>query len=122
MSTTPPPPPGPDSAQPTVPENADPLTKLANAFNEPKTPAKKTKRKKRHRGGTVLALGIIGLVVCFIFGIFAWVMGSNDLREMRAGRMDTTGRGLTQAGQICGIIGVLLGLLGVLIGLARLAS
>jgi len=28
-----------------------------------------------HRGGVILALGIIGLVVCFICGIFAWIMG-----------------------------------------------
>ena len=41
-----------------------------------------------HRGGAVLALGILGLVVCFICGIIAWVMGKNDLREIDAGRMD----------------------------------
>jgi hypothetical protein len=27
-----------------------------------------------HRGGVVLALGILGLVVCFICGIIAWIM------------------------------------------------
>ncbi|MHC4559310.1 MAG: DUF4190 domain-containing protein [Planctomycetota bacterium] len=63
---------------------------------------------KPHRGGIVLALGILGLVVCFICGIIAWIMGNNDLREMAAGIMDPSGRGLTQAGKICGIVSVIL--------------
>jgi hypothetical protein len=33
-----------------------------------------------------------------------WVMGSNDLREMQAGRMDPAGRDLTRAGMIVGMI------------------
>jgi len=58
-----------------------------------------------HRGGLILALGIISWAVgCPIFGICAWVMGNTDLREMRAGRMDTSGIGLTQAGQVIGMI------------------
>lgn len=61
---------------------------------------------KPHRGTTVLVLGIIGLACCFICGIIAWVMGKNDLAEMDAGSMDPTGRGLTQAGKICGMISV----------------
>ena len=69
---------------------------------------------KPHRGGAVLALGIIGICVCFICGIIAWVMGNNDLRQMRAGMMDRRGEGMTQAGRICGIIGTILGLLGFL--------
>ena len=56
-----------------------------------------------HRGGVVLALGILGLVVCFILGIIAWVMGNKDLREIDAGTMDPSGRGLTKAGKICGM-------------------
>jgi hypothetical protein len=35
-------------------------------------------------------------------------MGNNDLAEMRAGRMDPEGEGLTNAGRICGIIGTIL--------------
>ena len=61
-----------------------------------------------HRGGVILALGIIGIVCCFICGIIAWVMGNSDLREMAAGRMDRSGQGMTQAGKICGMIGVIL--------------
>jgi hypothetical protein len=55
----------------------------------------------------VLVLGILGLVVCFICGIIAWVMGKTDLREMEAGRMDRSGEGMTRAGKICGMISVI---------------
>jgi hypothetical protein len=61
-----------------------------------------------HRGAIVLVLGILGLVICFICGIIAWVMGKQDLAEMDAGRMDPSGRSLTQAGKICGMISVIL--------------
>jgi phage FluMu protein Com len=70
-----------------------------------------------HRGGLILALGIIGLAMLFLcvlcapfgivslpLGIAAWVMGNNDLREMSAGRMDPSGERLTQSGKIIGII------------------
>lgn len=64
-----------------------------------------------HRGGLVLVLGILGIVLCQILAPFAWVMGNNDLAAMNAGTMDSSGRGLTDAGRICGIIGtILLGL------------
>ncbi|MBC8355524.1 MAG: hypothetical protein H8E66_26395 [Planctomycetes bacterium] len=62
-----------------------------------------------HRGALILSLGIISWAVgCPIFGICAWVMGSADLREMRAGRMDSNGTGLTQAGQIIGMLHAML--------------
>jgi hypothetical protein len=57
-----------------------------------------------HRGAMVLTLGILSLVICGILGPIAWVMGNNDLAAMRAGRMDRSGEGLTQAGRILGII------------------
>lgn len=66
---------------------------------------------KPHRGTLILVFGVLGLVTCQIFGIVAWVMGNNDLREMDAGIMDPTGRENTSAGRICGIIStVILGL------------
>ncbi len=65
----------------------------------------------------MLVLGILGIVICFIMGIVAWVMGNKDLSAMRAGTMDPTGEGLTQAGRICGIISVALGVLGCCVGI-----
>lgn len=66
---------------------------------------------KPHRGTLILVFGILGLVTCQIFGIVAWIMGNNDLREMDAGIMDPEGRANTSAGRICGMISAaLLGL------------
>ncbi len=64
-----------------------------------------------HRGAMILVLGILGLVICFILGIIAWVMASGDLRQMDAGLMDPSGRGLTQAGKILGIVATVLNLI-----------
>lgn len=72
---------------------------------------------KPHRGTLILVLGILGLVVCGICGIVAWVMGNADLREMDAGLMDPAGRGTTQAGKILGMISVGLMALGLVLWL-----
>jgi hypothetical protein len=68
---------------------------------------------KPHRGVLILVFGILGIVVCVIFGIVAWVMGNKDLAMMQAGMMDRTGEGLTKAGKICGMVGVGLTVLGI---------
>ncbi len=70
---------------------------------------------KPHRGTLILVLGILGLVVCAPLAIAAWVMGSGDLKQMDAGTMDPSGRGTTQAGKICGIIGTILLIIGVIV-------
>ncbi len=58
-----------------------------------------------HRGGLVLVLGLLGFMgTCPIFSFLAWVMGSHDLREMRAGRMDNSGEGITLTGMVLGMI------------------
>jgi hypothetical protein len=101
---------------------------------------KKKKKKKRrrseygdlqpHRGGTVMTLGLISIILvvvdvpCFCccgalgdtlfsavglgLGIPAWIMGQKDLAKMRDGLMDDSGRGNTQTGWICGMIGTIL--------------
>jgi hypothetical protein len=49
-------------------------------------------------------MGILGLLVCGVFGIAAWIMGSADLKAMADGTMDPEGEGMTRAGYIIGII------------------
>ena len=71
-----------------------------------------TEALKPHRGSMVLVLGILSIVVCQPLGFFAWSMGKNDLRKMDKGIMDPEGRGITDAGKICGIIGVAIMFLG----------
>lgn len=72
-------------------------------FHRPRAP---------HRGGLILALGILALVVLpcttIVCGPLAWSMGNTDLAQMRAGTMDPAGEGMTQAGRILGIISTVL--------------
>lgn len=75
-----------------------------------------------HRGTMILIFGILGLVCCIIFGILAWVFGNQDLQKMDAGQMDPSGRGLTQAGRIMGIVSVCLAIVGIIIQVALLAT
>jgi hypothetical protein len=77
--------------------------------------------QRPHRGVMILVLGILGLVLCVICGIVAWVMGASDLKEMDAGRMDASGRGYTKAGMILGIVGVALTVVGLGLGLLLMA-
>lgn len=58
-----------------------------------------------HRGTLILVFGILSIVICGIFGPFAWKMGQGDLAKIDAGTMDPEGRQLTNAGKICGIVG-----------------
>jgi predicted Zn finger-like uncharacterized protein len=65
-----------------------------------------------HRGTLILVLGIVSIVIHILglpLGLPAWIMGSRDLKKMDRGDMDPAGRGTTQAGYICGIIGTILG-------------
>jgi hypothetical protein len=90
-----------------------------------------------HRGPLILVLGIIstvcgglsalsfccspiaiGALAGLPLGILSWIMGARDLAKMREGVMDPEGRGNTQGGMVCGIIGTVLNSLGLLIMLA----
>jgi len=107
--------------------------------------SRRRRRRRRdmepHRGGLVLGLGITsaalglfggsGVCCCIIFdvlavgglatGIAAWLMGMGDLRKMDQGLLDPDGRGSTQAGYICGIIGTALSGLDLLCSVIALA-
>ncbi len=81
---------------------------------------RRRRRRRRdltpHRASMILTFGILSLLVLpFVFGPMAWVMGNSDLQEMRAGRMDPEGEGSTNAGRICGMIATLLSVGGTLL-------
>ena len=76
---------------------------------------------KPHRGTLILVLGILSLVICGFLGIPAWIMGSRDLAQMQAGQMDPSGRSLTNAGRICGMIATILLIVAVVVGVLLLA-
>lgn len=73
---------------------------------------------KPHRGTLILVLGILGLVICGPLGIAAWIMGNGDLKEIDAGAMDASGRSLTNAGRICGMIATILLIISVVVLIA----
>jgi hypothetical protein len=105
-----------------VPELAPPAANDLPAA--PSAPPPVQQPLRAHRGGIILALGIISIVafclVDVVCGIIGWVMANRDLEDMRAGRMDRSGESLTNGGRICCIIGVILGCLGLCGGIAWL--
>lgn len=56
-----------------------------------------------HRGVLILVLGILSWAVCIVFGPVAWFLGTRDIKEMDAGRMNADGRTLTQVGRCIGL-------------------
>jgi hypothetical protein len=92
----------PFASDPAVPAQTD------NPYVSPRAAGGPVLGLRPHRGGLVLTLGLLGFFCCQFFAIAAWIMGYADLKEIDAGRMDPTGRGLTQAGMIIGIIGTVL--------------
>src|SRR5262245_27289587 len=83
----------------------------AEEYQERPRPRRQRRALTPHRGTMILVLGILSLVICGWIGPFAWVMGNRDLEEIRRGRMDREGQGITNAGRICGIIGTVFGVL-----------
>jgi len=75
---------------------------------------------KPHRGVLILVLGILGLIACCFCAPVAWYMGSQDMAEIDAGRMDPEGRQMTQIGMILGMVGAGLWVLGIIIQVAVL--
>jgi len=67
-----------------------------------------------HRATLVFVLGLLSILICGLLGPVALIMGKGDLAKMDAGQMDPSGKGLTQAGWICGIIGTVFLVLGLL--------
>jgi len=114
-------PPRPNTRRPRSPQEDDAEEPGDDYDDEP--PMRRRRDAVPHRGGLILTLGILSLVCCWpICGPIAWVMANNDLREIRAGCMDPEGEGLTNAGRICGIVGICLGIVGLICGAIQFAA
>ncbi len=84
------------------------LPLFKNWLIQPDDGTKENRIMKPHRGTLILVFGILSLVICGPLGIVAWIMGNGDLKQMDAGTMDPSGRSVTNAGRICGMIGTIL--------------
>jgi hypothetical protein len=97
-------------------------------YEETSRPSRRQRFDLRpHRGTLILVLGILSILFCGFLGPVAWIMGSSDLKEIRAGRMDPEGEGTTNGGRICGMIGTVIQLVlpvccGIPVGLWFFAS
>jgi len=68
--------------------------------------------QKPEGGVAVFVLGLLGLLVCQILGIIAWVLGNSYIAKCR--QMGTEPEPLAVAGRILGIISTILMILGVI--------
>ena len=64
--------------------------------------------REAHRGGAILTMSIVGLVLCMPIAIAAFVMAIIDLNKMQRGTMDPSGKGLTIAGLVISCLSMLL--------------
>lgn len=100
-----PPPPAPPPVPPPAPPPQRPLRGLS-PVNEAEVRGITATRP--HRGTLLLVLGIAGIVFCQLLCPIVWILANGDLADIRSGRMDPEGRGLTQASLVLGIVGTVL--------------
>jgi serine/threonine protein kinase len=111
-----------DSHQTQSPARSEPYAAPPEALSGSKTTNKfstpihsKVAGREKHRGRTILTMGVLSLVFAFpcfigvVLGIVTWVYAHNDLSEMQQGWRDPAGRNLTQAGHILSIISCSIG-------------
>jgi hypothetical protein len=73
-------------------------------------------------GGLILALGLLGLLVCNLLGPVAAVLGGNAVAAIDRGEADPNERGSANAGRILGIISTVFLALSVLLVVIAVAS
>tara|TARA_Y100001934_G_scaffold243114_1_gene299402 strand:+ start:2235 stop:2846 length:612 start_codon:yes stop_codon:yes gene_type:complete len=74
-----------------------------------------------HRGGLVLTLGLLSVLLFAPIGIAAWILGNKDLAAMRQGTMDNSGEGMTLAGKVLGILATVLMILAIVLVIVAIA-
>jgi hypothetical protein len=70
--------------------------------------------KASSRATTALVLGILGFVCCQLCAPFAWYMGNQESKAIKAGQSPAAGQGFATAGMILGMIGTILLVFGLL--------
>ena len=63
---------------------------------------------------TSLVIGVLGIICCGLLAPIAWYMANEELKNIDAGRVAESNRGMAQVAKILGIIGTILLALGLL--------
>ena len=87
------------------PARPSPIEPGRDSRADPSPPA--PREPAESRADLVLLLGILSLFLCFPLGIAAWVMGSSDLKKMRAGRMRSNKERTLRLGRNLGAFGTI---------------
>lgn len=80
------------------------LAQARQVMGNPYFPANLPPPPPPSNASMVLVFGILSLVLCALFGPFAWYYGNLELQRMDAGLVDASQRGSAIAGKVCGII------------------
>lgn len=95
----------------------------ADDFDDDDWPEVGRRTMQPHRATMILAFAVLSCVAApLIFGSLAFFMGRADLRAMDEGRMDPSGRPMTQTGTILGIVMAILHVLALIVMIAYLYS
>jgi hypothetical protein len=78
--------------------------------------------REQHRGGAILTMSIVGLILCQFIALASLIMAIIDLGKMRSGTMDPAGRGLTIAGLVVSIVSMVLWVLMMVLQFGLLAQ
>jgi hypothetical protein len=70
--------------------------------------------KASSRATTSMILGILGFVCCQLCAPFAWYMGNQEVKAIKAGQSPAAGQGFATAGMVLGIIGTIFLVFGIL--------
>lgn len=77
-------------------------------MSEPMVPPPPPSSSTSSRATTALVLGILGFVCCQLCAPFAWYIGSQEVKAIKAGASPASNQGFAMAGMILGIIGSIL--------------
>ncbi|MFM8253535.1 MAG: hypothetical protein ACKOBW_18265 [Planctomycetota bacterium] len=95
-------------ADQTTASAGSPSDHTGNRAELPQHSANDRRTQLPHRAPFILTLALVGLFVpCPVFSVLAWQQGTQDLYDMHAGLMDSTGRWQTQFARKLGMVVVL---------------
>ncbi len=69
---------------------------------------------KADQSVVIIVLAIVGFIICPVFSLVAWIMAGTALKDIQAGLVSPSNKGVIQAGYYLGLINCILALLSIL--------